>query len=211
METDEHPSTTGSAPSSKAALKAQAPGPDPASNSNCPDKSTSFSDAVKQAGIVPEKHADAICYLCGLVSHQQKAASAENLTLVYVGGIQCKAISKVKKNLLSLSFDIWSTVIANISFLGASTCEFLLAPHYVSYFKRHITELDHLLLCLLENFEVCKAADLSALLALKEHVKASFINCNQVLLVAMMLFHLSKSFLRSTWLITLFQHTSLML
>ncbi|KAJ9076995.1 hypothetical protein DSO57_1020891 [Entomophthora muscae] len=51
-----------------------------------------------------------------------------------------------------------------------------LLSHYVSYFKRHIADINHLSLRLLENFEACKAADPVASPALKEALRFSLIN-----------------------------------
>ncbi|KAJ9084093.1 hypothetical protein DSO57_1027813 [Entomophthora muscae] len=179
METSEAYTTAGNAPPSGASPDAQAPGPAPApapTTSACPTRELSYADTLRQSGAPAEKIAEARRSLNNLLGRKCKAAPAEKLTLIYVGGIQRKAISKVKKNLLSLGFDIRSTAIANISFLGASTCEFLVAPHYVSYFKRHITEINHPLLRLLENFEACKAADPAISPALKEALRSSLID-----------------------------------
>ncbi|KAJ9085587.1 hypothetical protein DSO57_1012385 [Entomophthora muscae] len=68
---------------------------------------------------------------------------------------------------MDLGFDTRASSIANISFLGASTCELFMAPGTASHFKRKIKELDCPNLCILENFDAAKAADPKAFSALK--------------------------------------------
>ncbi|KAJ9068658.1 hypothetical protein DSO57_1026456 [Entomophthora muscae] len=64
--------------------------------------------------------------LQGLTTHRKKLPTADRLQLVYVGGILRKPIREVKQNLMDLGFDTRASSIANISFLGASTCELLI-------------------------------------------------------------------------------------
>lgn len=112
--------------------------------------------------------------LQNLTSKAKKLPTADRLQLVYVGGILRKPIREVKRNLVELGFDVRAHSIANISFLGASTCELLMAPSAAAYFKRKIKELDCPSLRILENFDAAKAADPKASNALKSTLVNSY-------------------------------------
>ncbi|KAJ9058710.1 hypothetical protein DSO57_1009789 [Entomophthora muscae] len=84
-----------------------------------------------------------------------------------------------------------------------------LLPHYVSYFKRHIAEINHPRFRLLENFEACKAADPAALLPLRRLLDPHLLTASTVSLAVMVHSFQSRSSLKSIWLTTLFQRTCL--
>ena len=72
-------------------------------------------------------------------------------------------------------FDTRSTAMVNISFIGSSTCEFLLAPHFAAYFMQKIQTLDPTKIRLLKDFDAAKAADPKASDDLKAKLNASFV------------------------------------
>ncbi|KAJ9080601.1 hypothetical protein DSO57_1023207 [Entomophthora muscae] len=93
---------------------------------------------------------DATSRTLGLTTHRKKLPTADRLQLVYVGSISPKPYD--------LGFDTRASSIANISFLGASTCELLirLVPLATS---NEDYEIDCPNLRILENFDAAKAAD----------------------------------------------------
>ncbi|KAJ9085579.1 hypothetical protein DSO57_1012377 [Entomophthora muscae] len=78
---------------------------------------------------------------------------------------------------MDLGSNTRASSIANISFLGASTCELLIAPGAASHFKRKIKELDCPNLRILENFDAAKAADPKASSVLKSTLVNSYTKC----------------------------------
>lgn len=162
---DPAPAPTAHVPSAAAAPSSGASRPSYASAAACNLDADASAERVNAAAAA----------LCELTHRKPKHAPAEKLTLVYVGGIQRKAISKVKKNLKDLGFDIWSVSIANVSFLGSSTCEFLIAPHYLQRFKHAIANCEAAGLRLLDNFEACRAADPNATSACQEKLKGNLL------------------------------------
>ncbi|KAJ9076406.1 hypothetical protein DSO57_1026608 [Entomophthora muscae] len=75
---------------------------------------------------------------------------------------------------MDLGFDVRSLSIANISFLGATTCKMLMAPTPAAFFKRKIKELNCPNLRILDNFDAAKAADPKASNALKDTLVNSY-------------------------------------
>lgn len=94
-----------------------------------------------------------------MTKRRRDQLDTSKLTLVYVTGIQRMPISTLKGLLKDLGIDVTPQAMANISFLGKNTSEFLLSPHVVSYFKKRINSLGLNNLKILENFDASKAAD----------------------------------------------------
>ncbi|KAJ9076182.1 hypothetical protein DSO57_1028585 [Entomophthora muscae] len=169
------PSTETPQPS---ATEAAPPVHNAAPETEAPNKRPRVSYAEKLKSSFPnastEKLRKATSALQGLTTHRKKLPTADRLQLVYVGGILRKPIREVKQNLMDLGFDTRASSIANISFLGASTCELLMAPGAASHFKRKIKEIDCPNLRILENFDAAKAADPKASSALKSTLVNSY-------------------------------------
>lgn len=139
-------------------------------------KRFSYSEAVKRAGVPASKQAKVAAALRAATKRPSKKPTADSFQLVYVGGLSRKPIRLLKKNLMDMGFNVSAESIANISFLGATTCELLMSPGAATHFKHKIKEFNHPGLRILENFDAAKAADPKASTALKETLQNSYIS-----------------------------------
>lgn len=138
---------------------------------------SSWADAARLGQAIRSTNSDALARARRaahlLTTRRRKPAPADKLVLLYVGGIQRMAISKVKALLRDLRFDVRPSAIANISFLGGSTCEFLLHTDYVAHFRRQAAALALPNFRILDNFRACQAADPEASASCRDRLRTN--------------------------------------
>lgn len=136
-----------------------------------------YTGAVEALGLTSSSQKEkAVAALHQMTKRRRDHTDTSKLTLVYVSGIQRMPVSTLKGLLKDIGIDVTPQAIANISFLGKNTSEFLLSPHIVSYFKKRITSLGLNNLKILENFDPSKAADPEASEETKARINKVFLD-----------------------------------
>lgn len=160
---------------------AQSASTKPASPTPAPAPSRAYATAVKNSGI-PEanvsKAADALRRLTSSAKRKPAPSTTapSELKLLYLSGIRRKRISEVKSDLRELGLDSRSSSLANISFIGQSTCELLLSSSAHQSYSDLVTKLDVPSLRLLKDYDPTSAADTNATPELKATLREKFIS-----------------------------------
>ncbi|KAJ9051758.1 hypothetical protein DSO57_1002019 [Entomophthora muscae] len=81
----------------------------------------------------------------------------------------------IKKNFQILGFDVRSCALLNVSFLGESTCELLLASHAFTSYQEKLVSLAPSSLQVHSGFNPAKPANADALVALCVHLTNKFV------------------------------------
>lgn len=144
-----------------------------ASTSTSTSTPLDFAKAAKRAPPAPPQQPKTADALQSLMAQPPPKKSVAPVAL-YISGLQRGRISLIKYYLRVLGFDVRSSSLLNISFLGKSTCELLLAPHSLQSYIDKFLQIGHPSLRILDGFNPVSAADPSASPALQASLRQKF-------------------------------------
>lgn len=134
----------------------------------------SYADVVTALGLVGDDHQKALKAIGRLSRRPATKRVGRDLVRIYVQGIYRKSLRMIKEDLRALRFR--TSMIHNISFIGAATMELLISPDYLSAFKRRFTELaSSTRWRILDAYDASTAADANADEGTKTRLQQAFL------------------------------------